>query len=732
MPTPFNTSAVNKHSSTGDMAIPDEPAPYTNFYTPENSEYYARIHYQSLDKNHEEIRLLQIDLSNAGRYKMLQAVPLGALAIYSAISYFSGDPGNTITVEIDGIKMNIFANLARAISEAIGFWKKKLPDQPMLLWVDQICINQSDAIEKSQQVNFMREIYRRATFVYVSMPIERDLRSSFDWLSSLEKRLSAKGYKPETAMLYQNIPEESRRRMIDGREIEMETDDNGTWPGRYWEDLHRVLNHPWWSRSWVYQEFIVASQVFFLFSENFWMQWEDLHPLLDLFIRLDTSKACETAIHKRDWAQKKMQRYQILASPDIITLRLRRAGEAAFCCCRWWLEDKCSWLYNKPSDYDGCWSYYCHWCPGFCCGESCGECCDGCYDDCCEEDCVDFAAEMASIDLEDNKCGSCTCGACCFPCSVVCAIPWLLSAAVFSVPWTLGCGCFYKARRTRAALVGANRKGLEDHLQRLSNQDIGRALVSRVMQGKLQWKTKQSANLSYLLRHAQNTATSQPKDKFYAFIGLTNLRDKITINYSPAYTMNTVLTDVARAIIAYEDAGLDILAQAGTAAPRRRLPQGSDPLPSWVPDWDRGEDVEREKFIHALSLPPNCAAGRSSAALTTFSADRFDNEGRVLEAQGIMITTLGTALEIGQDTFRRWVTFQSSDGFFQVTTTVIAHVGDEVWVLHGMKWPVVLRRSSVADTTTLLSIANVSENGQAHKVMFGNMQTRDIKRVKII
>ena len=37
----------------------------------------------------------------------------------------------------------------------------------MLLWIDSICINQSDLAEKSSQVNLMRRIYRKAKRVIV-------------------------------------------------------------------------------------------------------------------------------------------------------------------------------------------------------------------------------------------------------------------------------------------------------------------------------------------------------------------------------------------------------------------------------------------------------------------------------------------------------------------------------------------------------------------------------------
>lgn len=128
--------------------------------------------------------------------------------------------------------------------------------------------------------------------------------------------------------------------------------------------------------------------------------------------------------------------------------------------------------------------------------------------------------------------------------------------------------------------IQASREGLQEHIEQLANSGLSQARIERVIQGKSQWESQKYAALSSLLQHAQNTETSNPKDKLYAFLELAHPRYEIPINYDPSYSMNTVLSDVARAIVLHEPNGLDILAQAGTASNTRRLPQGSDPLPT--------------------------------------------------------------------------------------------------------------------------------------------------------
>jgi hypothetical protein len=113
---------------------------------------------------------------------MIPNVPLDRASSYSALSYYSGSAMDTRPISIDGITFNAFANTAAALDKTIRCWNARFPGQTLTLWTDQICINQSDPQEKSYQVNFMREIYKRADRVFVSMIVPRPVQPAFDWL----------------------------------------------------------------------------------------------------------------------------------------------------------------------------------------------------------------------------------------------------------------------------------------------------------------------------------------------------------------------------------------------------------------------------------------------------------------------------------------------------------------------------------------------------------------------
>ncbi|RMJ09839.1 hypothetical protein CDV36_010530 [Fusarium kuroshium] len=72
---------------------------------------------------------------------------------YEALSYAWGDPHDRRLVEVDGKKKSITVNLYHALR------RLRYPQDERRLWVDAVCINQNDNVEKSHQVSLMQKIY---------------------------------------------------------------------------------------------------------------------------------------------------------------------------------------------------------------------------------------------------------------------------------------------------------------------------------------------------------------------------------------------------------------------------------------------------------------------------------------------------------------------------------------------------------------------------------------------
>jgi len=77
---------------------------------------------------------------------------ISAIPKFSALSYVWGGPSET-HVLCNGIQINVTDNCYDALS---SLWRLH---GPLLIWVDAICINQSDEKEKSAQIGLMHDNY---------------------------------------------------------------------------------------------------------------------------------------------------------------------------------------------------------------------------------------------------------------------------------------------------------------------------------------------------------------------------------------------------------------------------------------------------------------------------------------------------------------------------------------------------------------------------------------------
>lgn len=80
---------------------------------------------------------------------------------YEALSYTWGDAGQTVDIRVSGCVFPATVNLEAALRAL------RKADQPRVLWIDAICINQKDLEEQGEQVRVMWDIYQAADCVVV-------------------------------------------------------------------------------------------------------------------------------------------------------------------------------------------------------------------------------------------------------------------------------------------------------------------------------------------------------------------------------------------------------------------------------------------------------------------------------------------------------------------------------------------------------------------------------------
>ncbi|KAF4308315.1 Heterokaryon incompatibility protein 6 [Botryosphaeria dothidea] len=131
--------------------------------------------YQTLDPRYSEIRLVKLlpipkSSDKAGYlptiHCSLRKASLEDDPEYNALSYVWGDPRETRPILIDGKPFRVTVNLEAALRQLAVDLRQQRRSHTWL-WVDAICINQTDTSERTHQVCQMSQLYRGAARVIV-------------------------------------------------------------------------------------------------------------------------------------------------------------------------------------------------------------------------------------------------------------------------------------------------------------------------------------------------------------------------------------------------------------------------------------------------------------------------------------------------------------------------------------------------------------------------------------
>jgi hypothetical protein len=317
------------------------PGPkFDNFYTPANKEFYGLRPYAVLEPH--QFRLLKIlSCEDDGLLscEMMENVDIRRIhGRYLAISYYAGNPHETISILVDGHAFNAFATLAHGITNIYRFWTKERPGQDLLLWADQICINQSNLQERSYQVGLMRNIYQWAEMTLVSLCDARGVGPSLEWFIKLDTELRCADQSP-----YKHVATDgSTSPALDSKcllELLRHRVDQGLDLTR-WRDAYDIMAHPWWTRAWVFQEFIVSSKSYFCNATGS-LSWLSILPILSTLCSLsaaDVENLYKPDLHPEGKLISEAQQERLTSTPSFDTAEfefqeffhklLKRIGEA--------------------------------------------------------------------------------------------------------------------------------------------------------------------------------------------------------------------------------------------------------------------------------------------------------------------------------------------------------------------------------------------------------------------
>jgi hypothetical protein len=122
---------------------------------------------------------------------------------------------------------------------------------PRIFWIDAICINQADEVEKEQQVKKMYEIYKNARQVVVWLgPTTPDSIKALDFAETIYRCFDPAAERLEEERWSEYPDSQKRLRQVESLLAAQYASS--------WVALHRILSRRWWERAWVLQELVTA------------------------------------------------------------------------------------------------------------------------------------------------------------------------------------------------------------------------------------------------------------------------------------------------------------------------------------------------------------------------------------------------------------------------------------------------------------------------------------------
>ncbi|KUL81565.1 hypothetical protein ZTR_09192 [Talaromyces verruculosus] len=122
------------------------------------------------------------------------------------------------------------------------------PREPILVWADQICINQMDKDEKSQQVRQMGDIYRKSKLTVIWLGEEDSDKDIIETIFNKLRSTPFNSLKEDVKMMSELIDVKGPTHLLAPEQL-----------GRH--AVERLLNRTWFSRVWVFEESVVSKEV---------------------------------------------------------------------------------------------------------------------------------------------------------------------------------------------------------------------------------------------------------------------------------------------------------------------------------------------------------------------------------------------------------------------------------------------------------------------------------------
>lgn len=165
---------------------------------------------------------------------------------YTAVSYTWGSGSAKHKILVNNEPFLVRSTLFQLLKALV-----ERGDTGKMIWIDQLCIDQSAIGEKSKQVSLMGDIYGKATEVYVWLGLEeKGSGVALELIQRFERHFMETQDGVQNGSLTEAACHQSRDNVI--RAISQEIG---------WGELNALLERPYWSRLWIFQEIYLAKRI---------------------------------------------------------------------------------------------------------------------------------------------------------------------------------------------------------------------------------------------------------------------------------------------------------------------------------------------------------------------------------------------------------------------------------------------------------------------------------------
>ena len=248
----------------------------------------APYEYSILDEEASEIRLMTL---LPGRFKDDVSITMETVVLtrehapqYEALSYAWGSKKNPVAISVEaripdpaksssllGLSQRRTISVTKNLAKALPYLRKE--DEPRVLWIDAICVNQQNRAERGHQVKRMAAVYSMASQVIVWLGPESDNSTlalrAMDQVGS-EMRVNWATYEIISVST--------------GKAI---TQNINPFDYEALKSVRDLLGRPWFERLWIWQEVRLAREAY-LFCGNEGVPWESVRKVILMLTKVPT------------------------------------------------------------------------------------------------------------------------------------------------------------------------------------------------------------------------------------------------------------------------------------------------------------------------------------------------------------------------------------------------------------------------------------------------------------